>query len=152
MELVKNIFFNTDKLTSNSQVKISYTGKFFQDDSNNVAINYTFENDWKNKKEENMTRSDLGFQINIDIPDTDKFSFYFKNENDDSDNNEGNNYVFEITRPETALVVIKEKPLRHLRKSYIYSKKIKIAIYKLLRFIPKLITGNYHKKGSAQKI
>ncbi len=152
MELVKNIFFNTDKLTSNSQIKISYTGKFFQDESNAVAINYTFENDWDNKKEENMTKSDLGFQINIDIPDTDKFSFYFKNENDDSDDNEGNNYVFEITHPETALVVIKEKPLRHLRKSYIYSKKIKIAIYKLLRFIPKIITGNYRKKGTAQKI
>ena len=152
MDLVKNNFFNTDKLTSNSQIKISYTGKFFQDESNAVSINYTFENDWDNKKEENMTKSDLGFQINIDIPDTDKFSFYFKNENDDSDDNEGNNYVFEITHPETALVVIKEKPLRHLRKSYIYSKKIKIAIYKLLRFIPKIITGNYHKKGSAQKV
>ena len=31
MELVKNIFFNTDKLTPNSNIKISYTGKFFQD-------------------------------------------------------------------------------------------------------------------------
>ena len=30
MELVKNIFFNKDKLTANSIVKISYTGKFFQ--------------------------------------------------------------------------------------------------------------------------
>ena len=29
MELVKNIFFNTDKLIENSKVKISYTGKFF---------------------------------------------------------------------------------------------------------------------------
>ena len=27
MELVKNIFFNTDKLTQNSTIKISYTGK-----------------------------------------------------------------------------------------------------------------------------
>ena len=26
MELVKNIFFNTDKLIANSTVKISYTG------------------------------------------------------------------------------------------------------------------------------
>lgn len=33
MELVKNIFFNTDKLIENSNVKISYTGKFFQDNS-----------------------------------------------------------------------------------------------------------------------
>ena len=33
MELTKNIFFNTDKLVENSKVKISYTGKFFQDNS-----------------------------------------------------------------------------------------------------------------------
>ena len=31
MELMKNIFFNTDKLIENSNVKISYTGEFFQD-------------------------------------------------------------------------------------------------------------------------
>ena len=29
MELTKNIFFNTDKLIENTDVKISYTGKFF---------------------------------------------------------------------------------------------------------------------------
>ena len=33
MELCKNIFFNTDKLTPNSEIKISYTGRFFQDGS-----------------------------------------------------------------------------------------------------------------------
>ena len=35
---------------------------------------------------------------------------------------------------------------RRLRKSYIISKKIKLAIYKILVTIPKLITGNYKKK------
>ena len=30
MELTKNIFFNTDKLVENSNVKISYTGNFFK--------------------------------------------------------------------------------------------------------------------------
>ena len=29
MELIKNIFFDTDKLIQGSTVKISYTGKFF---------------------------------------------------------------------------------------------------------------------------
>ena len=29
MELVKNIFFNTDKLVENAKVKISYTGHLF---------------------------------------------------------------------------------------------------------------------------
>ena len=42
MELVKNIFFNTDKLVENSKVKISYTGKFFQDASEEVFFHYGF--------------------------------------------------------------------------------------------------------------
>ena len=59
--------------------------------------------------------------------------------------------MFTIEHPETALVTtnIDEFGLmksRKLRKSYIISKKIKIAIYKILITIPKLVTGNYKKK------
>ena len=38
MELVKNIFFNTDKLVENSKVKISYTGKLFDESNDAVYI------------------------------------------------------------------------------------------------------------------
>ena len=40
MELSKNIFFNTDKLIENTVVKISYTGKFFQEGAEEVYIHY----------------------------------------------------------------------------------------------------------------
>lgn len=43
MELTKNIFFNTDKLLQNSKVKISYTGTFFEDGSEEVFIHYGLE-------------------------------------------------------------------------------------------------------------
>ena len=46
MELTKNIFFNTDKLIENSKIKISYTGKFFQDSSKEVFIHYGFGYNW----------------------------------------------------------------------------------------------------------
>ena len=42
MELTKNIFFNTDKLIENSKVKISYTGKFYQENCESVTIHYGF--------------------------------------------------------------------------------------------------------------
>ena len=48
MELVKNIFFNTDKLVENTTVKISYTGKLFQDGSEEVFVHYGFGNNWNN--------------------------------------------------------------------------------------------------------
>lgn len=149
MELVKNIFFNTDRLTANSTVKISYTGKFFQDSSKKTYIRYTFENDWENYKEEEMTKTELGFQIEIDLIEKETFSFCVKNENDEWDNNNGDNYIFKIERPETALLVLEdpsERTVRKLRKSYIWSKKIKLAVYKILITIPKLITGNYRKR------
>lgn len=151
MELVKNIFFNTDRLTANSTVKISYTGKFFQDSSKKAYIRYTFENDWENYKEEEMTKTELGFQIEIDLIEKETFSFCVKNENDEWDNNNGDNYIFKIERPETALLVLEdpsERTVRKLRKSYIWSKKIKLAVYKILITIPKLITGNYRKRST----
>ena len=40
MELTKNIFFNTDKLVEGANVKISYTGKFFQENCSDVYIHY----------------------------------------------------------------------------------------------------------------
>ena len=147
MELVKNIFFNTDRLTANSDIKISYTGKFFQDGSKEVSIRYGFGDDWDNLIEKEMVKTELGFQVEITLIDKENFNFCFKNEKDEWDNNDGNNYIFNIEHPETALAVIDNpKSLHRLRKTYILSKKIRLAIYKMLIYIPKLITGNYKKK------
>ena len=88
MELVKNIFFNTDRLTANSTVKISYTGKFFQDESKEVSIRYGFGEDWKNLVEADMIKTDLGFQIEVNLIDATTFNFCIKNEKDEWDNND----------------------------------------------------------------
>lgn len=149
MELVKNIFFNTDKLTSNSLVKISYTGSLFQNNSEKVKIHYGFGNDWENLTEAEMKKTDLGFQIEVDLLDSNTFNFCLKNERDEWDNNHGQNYVFPIEHPDTSLMAIEEAPIarpRHLRKSYLISKKIRLAIYKIIISIPKLISGNYRRK------
>ena len=148
MELVKNIFFNTDKLTAGNTVKIYYTGKFFQDHSKQVFIRYGFGPDWENSTDAEMVKTELGFQIEIELLDKGTFNFCVKNENDEWDNNNEENYIFAIEHPEMSLMVIDEnKPSRHLRKTYIWSKKVKLAIYKLLISIPKLLTGNYWKKN-----
>ena len=149
MELVKNIFFNTDKLIQGTTVKISYTGKFFQDDSEKVYLHYGFDNEWKDINEVEMEKTDLGYQVEIELPEYDSFNFCLKNSNDVWDNNDGQNYSFIIEKNETALVVKEENRIdtrRHLRKSYIWSKKIRLAIYKMLVYVPKLISGNYKRK------
>ena len=97
MELVKNIFFNTDKLIENSVVKISYTGKFFQDGSNtNLYIHYGFGLLWENINEIKMEKTDLGYQALIYLDGHDSLNFCFKNSNNEWDNNGGKNYIFEL--------------------------------------------------------
>lgn len=149
MELSKNIFFNTDKLVQNSKIKISYTGKLFQDQSEEVFLHYGFDNEWKELGESKMEKTDLGFQTEIELPEYDTFNFCFRDANNNWDNNNTQNYVFDIEKNETALAIREELAVdtrQHLRKSYIWSKKIRLAIYKLLIYVPKIISGNYKRK------
>ena len=153
MELTKNIFFNTDKLVENSNVKISYTGKFFQDSSEEVFIHYGFGINWDNVNDIKMEKTDLGFQAEIQLGEGDTFNFCFKNENDEWDNTDGQNYVFPLEKVQTDLLVLEDEPLaigsaKKLRKSYLWSKKIRLAVYKIITYLPKLLSGNYKRKTS----
>ena len=153
MELTKNIFFNTDKLVENSKVKISYTGKFFQDSYEEVFIHYGFGINWDNVNDIKMEKTELGFQAEIELGEGETFNFCFKNGNDEWDNNEGQNYVFPIEKVQTELLVLEDEPLslgspKKLRRSYLWSKKIRLAVYKIITYLPKLISGNYRKKST----
>ncbi|MFR5683772.1 MAG: carbohydrate binding domain-containing protein [Clostridia bacterium] len=151
MELVKNIFFNTDKLVENTKVKISYTGKFFEDSSEEVYLHYGFGLQWDHINEVKMEKTELGFQTEIELISSDSLNFCFRNGNNQWDNNEYQNYSFPIEKaPEVGLVVQDDSIAigapRRLRKTYIWSKKIRIAVYKIITYLPKLISGNYKRK------
>lgn len=151
MELTKNIFFNTDKLVENSKVKISYVGQLFQDASSEVFIHYGFGMNWDNVNDIKMKKTELGFQAEIDLLEGDSFNFCFRNENNVWDNNDGQNYIFKLEKVPTELLVLDDEPVslgsaRKLRKSYLWSKKIRLAVYKLITYLPKLISGNYKRK------
>mgnify|MGYP004561463481 FL=1 len=149
MELSKNIFFNTDKLIQNTTVKISYTGKLFQDQAEEVYLHYGFDNEWKELNEINMEKTDLGFQAEVELPEYESFNFCFRDGNNNWDNNDNQNYIFNIEKNETALAIREEISIdtrKHLRKTYLWSKKIRLAIYKLLVYVPKIISGNYKRK------
>ena len=153
MELVKNIFFNTDKLIENTNVKISYTGKFFQDDSEEVFIHYGFGLNWDNVSEIKMEKTELGFQAEIFLGEGETFNFCFRNNKDEWDNNDCQNYIFDIEKKQTELVVLEDEPVslgsaRKLRRSYLWSKKVRLAVYKIITYFPKLISGNYKRKIS----
>ena len=151
MELVKNIFFNTDKLVENSKVKISYTGKLFEENSKNVYLHYGYGINWDNISDVEMTKSELGYQAEIELMSSDSLNLCFRNSNNEWDNNGNANYIFPIEKVELALVVQEQNDNeivehRRLRKSYIWSKKVRLAIYKVITYLPKLISGNYKRK------
>lgn len=153
MELSKNIFFNTDKLIENSKVKISYIGKLYQDASEEVFIHYGFGANWDNINDIEMKKTDLGFQAEIDLLEGESFNFCFKDSNNNWDNNEGKNYIFPLEKIQTELLVLEDEPVslgsaRKLRKSYLWSKKVRLAVYKIITYLPKLISGNYKRKLS----
>ena len=149
MELVKNIFFNTDKLIENNVVKISYMGELFENNSEEVFIHYGFGNNWDNLNEIKMEKTELGFQAEINLMSADTLNLCFRNSNNEWDNNNSQNYIFPIEKNELSLVVKDENPIEtphKLRKSYLLNKKIRLAVYKIITYLPKIISGNYKRK------
>ena len=150
MELVKNIFFNTDKLIENTKIKISYTGKLFEDNAEKIFLHYGFGENWDNVSEIEMEKTELGFQAELSLPESDFLKLCFKDNNENWDNNDGTDYSFVIEKPQLSLIEIEETQIAHrrLRKTYIWSKKIKLAVYKILKYFPRIISGNYKRKTS----
>lgn len=150
MELTKNIFFNTDKLLQNSKVKISYIGKLFENNSEEVYIHYGFGMFWENLSEVKMEKTELGFQAEIELLENETFQFCFRNEINEWDNNDAENYVFELEAPNMGLTLVDEETgldrSNRLRRTYLWSKKVRLAVYKIITYLPKLISGNYKRK------
>ena len=151
MELTKNIFFNTDKLVENSKVKISYIGKLFQNASEEVFIHYGFGLNWNHVNDIKMEKTDLGFQAEIELGEGDTFNFCFKNGDNCWDNNDGQNYVFPLEKVQNELLVLEDESValasvKKLRRSYLWSKKVRLAVYKIITYLPKIISGNYKRK------
>ena len=154
MELVKNIFFNTDRIIEGATVKISYVGYLFQNGSEEVFLHYGFGINWDNVSEIKMEKTELGFQCEIDIKEYESLNLCFRNSNNEWDNNNGENYIFNIEKiskedENLALIVAEDSRMqihKGLRKSYIWSKKVKLAVYKIIKFFPKIISGNYKRR------
>ena len=74
-------------------MKISYTGKLFQEDAEEVFVHYGFGNNWDNLNEIKMERTELGFQAEIELVSDETLNLCFRNANNEWDNNEGQNYI-----------------------------------------------------------
>ena len=150
MELLKNIFFNTDKLVPFAKIKISYIGQLFNESTENVFIRYGFGDKWENKTDLKMTKSELGFQTEIELINSDSFQFCFYNENEEWDNNVNKNYSFPIEKIEQAQEEFNSEisllPTTNFNKFYMWKKKFRVNIYKAITYLPNLLLGKYKRK------
>lgn len=96
MELFKNIFFNTDKIVENKDIKLTYAGKLFQDGVQSVQVHYGYGDNWDYAGDIQMEKTELGYQANIYVQKASRLNFCFKGINGEWDNNNGQNYSFEI--------------------------------------------------------
>ena len=96
MELFKNIFFNTDKIIGKTDIKLTYAGKLFQDGVQSVQVHYGYGDNWDYAGDIQMEKTELGYQANIYVKDAQTLNFCFKGINGEWDNNNGQNYTFQI--------------------------------------------------------
>lgn len=157
MELVKNIFFNTDKIVQNSKIKIFYVGRLFSENSNNLYIHYGFNENWEETSDIEMNKTELGFQVELDIPEYDSFNFCFRTDSYEWDNNDGNNYVFPIEKVSVAMVPINDESSNLLsnkkshKKSFLIYQKIKLTLSKVFSHVPRIFTKSTTSEKNSTK-
>jgi hypothetical protein len=99
MEVSSTLKFSK-KLTKNETNTITYSGYLFKNNSESVTIVYGFGDNWNNTTEKEMTKTENGFVAEIEILDSNKINFCFRNSNFEWDNNYSQNYTSPISEPE----------------------------------------------------
>ena len=116
-----------------------------------MFIHYGFGLNWDDLADVKMEKTDHGFQAEITLNDSNLLNFCFNDGKGNWDNNNNQNYTFEIEELPTSLILQDDLSLDsrpRLKRAYIWSKKIRLAIYKVITYLPKLISGNYKRKIS----
>ena len=105
MEFTKDINFNLDKLVKNKPFTINYSGKLFQEGSEEVFITYGYGEKWNNTTELKMKKTNTNFSAENTPKEVTDFNFCFKNNNNIWDNNCYKNYSIKIEEPIEEVVV-----------------------------------------------
>lgn len=151
MELEKNIFFNTDKVVENTDIKITYAGKLFQNGDNNVIIHYGYGEDWNNAQDMQMQKTELGYQAELHVEQNTKLNFCFKNGSGDWDNNDGKNFSFKIEKNESQEQEDKEDNTSLCNITPTWGELIKKTFNNFVNYISKIFSNSNEKVKNVNK-
>ena len=142
-------FFNTDKLIEGRTVKLTYTGALATPDTSEIFVHYGFGLLWDNLQEVKLDKiDDYCYEADITLCNSDSIYFCFRDDKNNWDNNETQNYSADICKEEITVTKVEPTDIEvpRLKKSYLVAKKIRIAFYKIVTYIPKLFKGEWKRK------
>lgn len=149
MPVEENVCFSDTNLIEGRTSKLTYKGFLATNGANEIYVHYGFGLLWENLQEIKLDKvCDNTFETEITLLTGDSINFCFRDENNNWDNNSTKNYSMAITKEEVTLTKVENTALDvpSLKKSYIFAKKIKIAFYKIITFLPKVFNGDLKRK------
>lgn len=150
MSAYEKVYFDADKLIEGRTAKLTYKGDLVTPNTNEIYVHYGFGLLWENIQEIKLDKiDDETYETEISIaPTYDSINFCFRDDLNNWDNNEAKNYTSEIAKEELTVVKVENTSLEvpRLKKSYLIAKKLKIAFYKIITFIPKAFSGEWKRK------
>ena len=145
MNLNNTIYFDGEDLTVGRPARIIYKGFLCQSNPEQIIMHCGYGLLWEGLQEIQLERGIDGYEADVTFINADEVYFCFRDSNGTWDNNNGQNYFISVQKPVLSLAkkdtsLLPEVP--KLKKIYYIQKKIKVAFYKTITFIGKLLTGN----------
>ena len=151
MSVSEKVYFDTEKLIEGRTAKLTYKGNLATPSTNEIYVHYGFGLLWENIQEIKLDKiDDTTYETEISItPSYDSINFCFRDNTNNWDINEAKNYSAEISKEEVTVTKVETTALEvpRLKKSYLIAKKLKIAFYKIITYIPKAFSGEWKKKA-----
>ncbi len=157
MNLTNDIYFDGEDVYIDMSTRIIYKGPLTLDEPEYIFMHLGYGLLWENLQEIKLLKGVSGYEADVTFLSTDTAYFCFRSSTGGWDNNEGQNYC--ITPKRAQLIHQKDETflpeVPRLKRSYLIRKKIKIAFYRIISFVGKLISRRFFegkKKNSRCKI
>lgn len=151
MSVNEKVYFDTENLIEGRTAKLTYKGDLAVPSANEIYVHYGFGLLWENIQEIKLDKvDDSTYETEISItPSYDNINFCFRDDLNNWDNNEAKNYSANISKEEVTISKVENVSIEvpKLKKSYLIAKKIKIAFYKIITYIPKAFSGELKRKA-----
>ena len=156
MNLTESIYFDGDALIAGRASRIIYNGFLCESNPQEIYMHCGYGLLWEGLQEIKLLKGVSGYEADINFVNVDNVFFCFRSSDGKWDNNNGKNYIVPVNKRELSLVkrndhVLPDVP--KLKKVYYIRKKIKVAFFRTISLIARLLSGNidYFRRKKERK-